>query len=214
MVNNEMNNPNVYVVDDDPAILASMRQSFQSVGMQARTYHSAEEFILDYSSKCAAQPAACLILDLQMPGMKGMKLIEWLRAHHLHLPVIVLSGHGNIPAVVDSMKLGAVEFLEKPVDHRLLVQRVREVLQSEAQQCKERAKVQEIRDSFATLTAREKELVELLASGLSSKQIATKVGIARKTVENHRSHVLAKTRATNVASLVRMKMIAAQAAVA
>jgi FixJ family two-component response regulator len=125
------------------------------------------------------------------------------------MPVIVLSGHGNIPAVVESMKLGAAEFLEKPVDDRVLVNRVRELLQSEITRREDLAKIQEIRDRFATLTGREKELVELLAGGLSSKQIAARVGIALKTVENHRSHLLAKTRAPNVASLVRMKMIVA-----
>jgi FixJ family two-component response regulator len=198
--------PIVYVVDDDPTILESVQKSFRSVGVLTRTYHSAEAFILDYSS----QHAACLILDLQMPGMAGMELIEWLRVQHIHLPVIVLSGHGNIPAVVESMKLGVAEFLEKPVDDRLLVKRVRELLKLEADGRDERAQAKEIRDSFATLTAREKEVVELLANGLSSKQIAAMVGITLKTVENHRSRVLAKTRATNVASLVRMKMIAAK----
>ena len=198
--------PIVYVVDDDLTILESVQKCFRSDGMLTRTYHSAEDFISDYSSG----QAACLILDLQMPGMKGMKLIEWLRAQRIPLPVIVLSGHGNIPAVVESMKLGVVEFLEKPVDERLLVKKVSELLQLEAELRDERAKAKEIRDSFATLTAREMELVELLASGFSSKQIAAMVGITLKTVENHRSNLLAKTRATNVASLVRMKMIAAQ----
>jgi len=198
--------PIIYIVDDDLTILESVQKSFRSVGMLTRAFHSAEEFILDYSS----EQAACLILDLQMPGMKGMKLIEWLRAQRIPLPVVVLSGHGNIPAVVQSMKLGVVEFLEKPVDDRLLLRKVSELLQLEAEQRDERAKAREIRDSFATLTAREVEIVELLASGLSSKQIAALVGITLKTVENHRSNVLSKTRATNVASLVRMKMIAAR----
>jgi two-component system response regulator FixJ len=143
-----------------------------------------------------------------MPGMTGMNLIQWLRAQHIEIPVIVLSGHGDIPAVVESMKLGVAEFFEKPVDDHMLVGKVRELLQSETVLWNEREKIRVIRDSFARLTRREKEVVKLLASGLSSKQIAARVGIARKTVDNHRSHVLAKTRAGNVASLVRMQMIA------
>jgi FixJ family two-component response regulator len=204
-----MTDSTVYVVDDDPAVLESMQSKFRSADMLVRTYHSAEEFILDFRS----DNAGCLIVDLQMPGMTGIKLIEWLRARHVGMPVIVLSGHGNIPAVVESMKLGAAEFVEKPGDDRILVNRVRELLESELLRRKELAKIQEIRDRFATLTGREKELVELLASGLSSKQIAARVGIALKTVENHRSHLLAKTHAANVASLVRMKMIAEDRAV-
>ncbi len=197
----------VYIVDDDPTILESVEKAL--VGIKVRPYRSAEEFMSD----CGPPRAACLILDLRMPGMTGMKLIEWLRAQHIEIPIIVLSGHGDIPAVVESMKLGAVEFLEKPADQLLLLSRVRELLQSESLRRDERAELQEIRDRFATLTQREKELVELLSSGLSSKQIAAKLCIALKTVENHRSHMLAKTQAANVASLVRMKMIAADPAV-
>ena len=200
-----MNDSTVYIIDDDPAVLESLQNSFRSIGMLVRAYHSADEFIQDSWSPTAA----CLILDLQMPGMTGMKLIEWLRARHIEMPVIVLSGHGNIPAVVNSMKLGVAEFLVKPADSLMLINRVRELLRSDTLRCEERAKTQEIRDCFATLTQREKELVELLAGGLSSKQIAATIGIALKTVENHRSRLLAKTHAPNVASLVRMKMIAA-----
>lgn len=200
-----MHDAAVYVVDDDPAVLESVQNTFRAAHLPVCCYRSAEEFI----SECSFPDAACLILDLRLPGMTGMKLIEWLRAQNIEMPIIVLSGHGDIPAVVESMKLGAVEFLEKPAENHRLVDRVRELLQSEGVRRSRQAKIQEIRDRFVTLTAREKEIVELLAGGLSSKQIASSVGIALKTVENHRSHVLAKTGAANVASLVRMKMIAA-----
>jgi two-component system, LuxR family, response regulator FixJ len=203
-----MNDFTVYIVDDEPGVLQSVQSTLNSVGISAHTFPSAQQFIRSYSP----QNAACLILDLQMPGMTGMELIEWLRAHHIDIPVIILSGHANVPAVVQSMKLGAAEFLEKPVNDHNLIEKVREVFQSETNRCNERAKIQEICNSFATLTERERELLELLAQGLSSKQIAAEVGISLKTVENHRSHLLAKTRATNVASLVRMKMIASERA--
>jgi two-component system, LuxR family, response regulator FixJ len=200
-----MNNSTVHVVDDDPTVLESVQHCLHSAGIRIRGHHSAEEFIRDGSF----HDAACLILDLRMPGMTGMNLIEWLRAKHIEIPVIVLSGHGDIPAVVDSMKLGAVEFIEKPANDRMLLNTVSKLLQAETLRCNQRAKTREIRENFATLTDRENEVVELLATGLSSKQIAARVGITPKTVENHRSHILAKTRAGNVASLVRMKMLAA-----
>ena len=180
-----------------------MQEILNSVGMVAQVHHSAEEFI----RKHFTQVASCLILDLRMPGMTGLELIEWLRSRKIEMPIIVLSSHGDIPAVVQSMKLGAAEFLEKPPVPALLIEAVRRLLQSDAQRIAARAKIQEIYDDFARLTEREKELVELLANGLSSKQIAASIGISIKTVENHRSHVLAKTHAVNVASLVRMKMM-------
>ena len=204
-----MKDSTVYIVDDDPTVLESLQNALRSDGILVRPYHSAEQFILEFRP----HHTACLIVDLQMPGMTGMELIEWLRGRRIEMPVIVLSGHGNIPAVVESMKLGAAEFLEKPADDHVLVNMVRELLQSEITRSDEMAKTQEIRDRFATLTGREKELVELLATGLSSKQIAARLGIALKTVENHRTHLLAKTRAANVASLVRMRMIAVDHAV-
>jgi two-component system response regulator FixJ len=199
-----MNRSMVYIVDDDPNVLESVQNTVRAAGMEVRAYPSAEDFIQDY----CCPDTGCLILDLQMPGMTGMKLIEWLRARQIELPVIVLSGHADIPAVVSSMKLGVAEFLEKPADGQMLVNKVRELLQLEFARCDERTRIQTIRGCFATLTERERELVELLAGGLSSKQIAARLGIALKTVENHRSHLLAKTRAVNVASLVRMKMMA------
>jgi two-component system, LuxR family, response regulator FixJ len=204
-----MKDSTVFIVDDDPSVLKSVQSRLRSAGMLVHIYHSAEQFILDFRP----HNVACLIVDLQMPGMTGIKLIEWLRSRHIEMPVIVLSGHGNIPAVVESMKLGVADFVEKPADDHILVNRVRELLQSQLARREQLAETQEIRDRFATLTGREKELVELLATGLSSKQIARRVGIAVKTVENHRAHLLAKTRATNVASLVRMRMIAVDHAV-
>ncbi|MDP9175978.1 MAG: response regulator [Planctomycetota bacterium] len=199
-----MNDCIVHVVDDDPGVLSSVQGILSSAGISARIYHSAEEFIGRHS---AANAGACLILDLRMPGMKGPELIEWLRAGRIEMPIIILSSHGDVPSVVESMKMGAAEFLEKPPDPLVLIEKVRRLLQAAVERSAARIKIQEIRDDFAKLTQREREMVELLANGLSSKEIAANIGISVKTVENHRSHVLAKTRAANVASLVRMKMM-------
>jgi FixJ family two-component response regulator len=197
--------PKLYVVDDDPNLCTALQATFRRIDLLVDTYPSAEAFIQNFDS----HRIGCLILDLRMPGMGGIKLIEWLRERRIEMPVIVLSGHGNIPAVVESMKLGAVEFLEKPAEAVTLITKVQQLLHEAAARSAELLRVQEIRNCFSTLTDREREMVELLADGLSSKQIADMIGISFKTVENHRSHLLAKTGAVNVASLVRMKMIAA-----
>jgi FixJ family two-component response regulator len=199
-----MHDCTIYIVDDDSSVLNSIQSALTPTEIPIRAFPSAEEFIQNY----CPSGVACLILDLQMPGMTGMELFEWLRVRHIDIPVIILSGHADIPAVVNGMKLGAADFLEKPVNDRALIEKVRELVESETARCNERAQIQALRDNFATLTERQTQLMEMLAQGMSSKQIAIALGISIKTVENHRSRLLAKTGAINVASLVRMKMIA------
>lgn len=201
-----MNELPIYIIDDDPAVLALLDRTLASQGAIVRTYPSANDFI----EVCVLPEAACLILDLRMPGMTGLGLMDWLREHHIEIPVIILSGHGDIPAVVDSMKRGAIDFIEKPVNPELLVEKVHALMHISQDRIVARAKKQQMRDRFANLTDREKELLELLAEGLSSKQIAAKLNISIKTVENHRSHLLAKTHAVNVASLIRMRAVVSE----
>jgi FixJ family two-component response regulator len=192
----------VYIVDDDAGVLDSLHRILTAEGAVATTYPSADAFVAD----CPSQDAACLILDLRMPGMTGLGLIDWLKAHRIEIPVIVLSGHSDVPAVVDSIRHGAVDFLEKPVDPALLIQKVRALAKIYRDQIIVRAKRQQLHNRFAHLTDRENELLDLLVQGMSSKQIAVAKNISVKTVENHRSHLLAKTHAVNVASLVSMKL--------
>jgi two-component system response regulator FixJ len=198
-----MNRSIVYIVDDDPQVRSYVHGIMRSAGIRSVDCPSAEEFIKRFSPGLAS----CLILDLRMPGMTGLDLIASMRAQKIDVPIIVLSSHGDIPAVVQSMKLGAAEFLEKPPNPGDLVEKVRRLLQVDTERLAARAQLQQIADKFESLTHREREMVELMVNGLSSKEIAAAVGISIKTVENHRSHVLAKTRAVNVASLVRMKMM-------
>jgi FixJ family two-component response regulator len=202
----QMNDCLVYVIDDDPGASATVEKILIPQGIKVCTYSCAEQFI----GSCVSHDATCLILDLQMPGMTGLALLDWLNAHHVYIPVIVLSGHSDVPAVVDSMKRGAVDFIEKPVNPDALLKKVKAAEATSRDRILNNAKLQQMRDRLARLTEREKELVGLLSEGLSSKQIAMKLGISLKTVENHRSHLLAKMKAVNVASLVRMLVLAGE----
>jgi FixJ family two-component response regulator len=197
-----MNRSIAYIIDDDTDAGSSAHSTLCSLGIRSLVCASAEDFIRRYSTRLAS----CLVLDLQMPGMKGLELIEWLRGRGVDIPFIVLSSHGDIPSVVQSMKLGAAEFLEKPANPQVLGDHVRRLLQLDMERTATQAGINEMRARFDALTERECEMLGLLVNGLSSKQIAASTGISVKTVENHRAHVLAKTRAPNVASLVRMSM--------
>jgi two-component system response regulator FixJ len=196
--------PIVYVVDDDPGVRKSMCLALQSAQLPARAHASAEEFLADY------QPDApgCIVLDLSMPGMSGLELLKHLRARGVQLPVLVVSGTATVPKAIEAMKLGVVDFLEKPADHRTVLQKVQEALAKDASQRAGSAEVGAIRRRFAALTERERELLKLLINGRSNKQIADDMGISIKTVANHRAHLMEKTGALNAADLVRISMIA------
>jgi FixJ family two-component response regulator len=196
--------PAVYLVDDDAGMLNSLTAVMEVASLPARGYPSAEAFLEAYDPE---QPG-CLVVDVRMPGMSGVDLLERLRAAGSGLPAIVITGHGDVPTAVRSMKLGAVEFLEKPVDPRGLVEKVREALEKDSARRAVRETAREARRRMAALTHREREVLRLLVAGLSNKQVAAEMGISVKTVEHHRAHVMSKTAALNVADLVRLKMLA------
>jgi FixJ family two-component response regulator len=195
--------PIVYVVDDDPGMRQSTTLLLQSAGLSCAAYASAGDFLGAYQPR----RAGCLILDLQLPGMGGIDLVEELRTRGMALPVLIVSGTGTIHMAVKGMKLGVLDFLEKPADPQTLLTKVRAALDLDARNRAEAAEKQDIRDRFASVTSRERELLKLLVEGQSSKQIASMLGISIKTVENHRTHLMEKTRATNIADLVRMSML-------
>jgi two-component system, LuxR family, response regulator FixJ len=196
--------PAVYLVDDDAGMLNSLAAVMEVASLHARGYPSAEAFLEAYDPR----RSGCLVVDVRMPGMSGVDLLERLRAAGSDLPAIVITGHGDVPTAVRSMKLGAVEFLEKPVDPRALVEKVREALERDSAGRAVRETAREARQRMATLTHREREVLRLLVAGFSNKQIAIEMGISVKTVEHHRAHVMSKTAALNVADLVRLKMLA------
>jgi FixJ family two-component response regulator len=197
----------VYIVDDDFGMRKSLARVMEGAALEAQLYESAEEFLDGYKS---AGPAV-LVLDLQMPGMHGVELLRHLRSRDIHIPVIVVTGTGTVPIAVETMKLGAVEFLEKPVDPRVLVNRVEQSLASESTRQVEVSEIEAIQKRFDSFTDREREVLDLIISGQSNKQIATTLQISIKTVAVHRAKLMLKTGATNTADLVRMSMIANRA---
>lgn len=196
--------PIVYLVDDDPGMLRSMSQMFSVARLRTAEFGSAEAFLAAYNP---ARPA-CLVLDLRMAGMSGLDLLQNLRQRVAMLPVVVITGHGDVPTAVSAMKQGASEFMEKPFDPRRLVERTRELLADEETSRAANAERRQLRDRLSSLTAREMEVVRHLVSGLSNKQIAREMDISIKTVEHHRSHIMSKTGAANAADLVRVWVMA------
>jgi two-component system response regulator FixJ len=197
--------PIVYIVEDDPGMRKSLEMVMASAALRVKSYDSADAFLKHF----VPGDRACLVLDLQMPGMHGLELLRELRAAGLGLPVIVVTGTGTIPAAVESMKLGVVDFVEKPVGHHTLLSKVLQAIARDATKRVEISEADEIRQRLAALTQRERELLGMIVGGSSSKEIAADLGISIKTVANHRAHLIAKAGAVNTADLVRMSMIAA-----
>ena len=199
--------PIVFVVDDDAGMRKSTCVLLESAGLQYREFDSATAFLHAYDR---AMPG-CLVLDLHMPGMSGIDLVERLRADRAMLPILIVSGTGTIPLAVQGMKLGVLDFLVKPVDPSILISKVQAALELDAQQRNDATSLNAIRQRLSTLTTREQELLKLLVSGMANKNIASEMGISIKTVENHRANLMDKTGALNAADLVRMAMLASTA---
>lgn len=201
--NSTQPNGTVFMVDDDPGMRRSTGMLLESAGLPYESYESAGAFLARYTP----ERRGCLILDLHMPGMNGMELIEQLRAQKIRLPIVVVSGTGTIPLAVKGMKLGVLDFLEKPVSPDTLIERVKAGLETDERQRAESGTVEAARHRLSTLTPRERQLLKLLVSGMANKQIAAELGISVKTVENHRASLMQKTGALNAADLTRMSML-------
>ncbi len=192
--------PIVFVIDDDAMIRAGIHSLIRSVGLQVETFASAQDFML------AKRPdaAACLILDVRMPGLNGLDLQRKLSDANIHIPIIFITGHGDIPMSVRAMKEGALEFLTKPVRGQDLLDAVQKAVAHDRGLRSERAEMTEIRERFDSLTPRETEVLDLVVAGLLNKQIAYELGTSELTVKTHRAHVMEKTQADSLAHLVRM----------
>ena len=169
-------------------------------GQQAETYATAHDFLRD----CPRDPAGCLVLDVQMPGLSGLDLQGELNHAGIHLPVIFITGHGDVPTTVRAMKAGAVEFLTKPVSDSELLAAINQAIERDCLARADRAEVAELRERYEQLTPKEREVMGLVVQGLLNKQIALKLNNSEITIKQHRGKVMQKTRAESLADLVRM----------
>ena len=192
--------PTVFVVDDDAAVRKSLVRLLKSAGYHAESFASADEFI-----ECRKRNSlpGCALVDIQMPGIDGLQLQREL-IHSTHeIPIIFITGHGDIPSSVKAMKAGAVDFFSKPFNDDDLLRAIREAIQRDQRERSERAERVSLAARLATLTPREREVLDLVVRGLLNKQIAAALGASEKTIKIHRGRVMAKMKAPSVADLVR-----------
>lgn len=190
----------VAIVDDDPSVRKSLQRLIRSAGWKAEAFPSAQQFLERYETDAPS----CLVLDLQLPGLNGLDLQKRLAEAGLEIPIVFLTGHGNIPASVQAMKAGAVEFLTKPIDEQDLFRAIQEAIERDRQTRRQNAGIRELRDRYEELTAREQEVMRQVISGMLNKQIAGELNITEDTVKFHRGHIMRKMRADSLADLVRM----------
>jgi two-component system response regulator FixJ len=198
-----LSEPTVFVVDDDPAVRDSLHWLLQSVDLAVETYATGEEFLQVYDP---ARPG-CLVLDVRMPGMGGLRLQEELAARRIALPVIILTGYAEVQTAVRALKTGAFDFIEKPYSDEVLLDRIHRAIDADRQTREAAALRAEVAARFASLTPREREVMELVTAGKANKVIASDLGLSPKTVEVHRAAVMDKMGADSVAELVRLELL-------
>jgi two-component system response regulator FixJ len=192
--------PTVYIVDDDDAIRSALRLLLKSVGLAAATVPSAHEFLATYDP----QQPGCLILDVRMPGMSGLELQQQLNLRGAIIPVIFITGHGDVPMAVEAMQQGAFDFLQKPFRDQDLIERIQRALAKDQTGRTELRERTRIKERLESLTAREREVLELVTNGKPNKIMAADLGVSQRTVEIHRARVMEKMGAASLAQLVRM----------
>ncbi len=192
----------VYIVDDDEAVRDSLRWLLEANSYRVRAYSSAEAFLAEYDE----QHAGVLIVDVRMPGMSGLELQEHLIARKSPMPIVFITGHGDIPMAISTMKKGAVDFLEKPFDETALREIVSRMFEQANQRLSQAKAVRQHEAMLARLTTREQQVLERIVAGRLNKQIADDLGISIKTVEAHRANIMEKLQVTTVADLMKVAL--------
>jgi len=190
----------IAIVDDDASVREGLHSLIRSAGWRVETFVSAQDFL----GRLGAEAPSCLVLDLQLPGLSGLDLQTRMAMVGLDIPIVFLTGHGNIPASVQAMKEGAVEFLTKPLDEQKLLQAIQEAIERDRRTRRRHAEIRELRKRYESLTAREQQVMQEVVSGLLNKQIAADLNITEFTVKIHRGHAMRKMRAASLPDLVRM----------
>ncbi len=198
-----MSDATVFIVDDDQAVARSLRWLIETVRLKVETFASAQAFLDGYD---ASKPG-CLVLDVRMPGMSGLELQERLAARRAyHVPIIFITGHGDVQMAVRAVQAGAFDFVEKPFNDQDLLDRIQRAITFDAERRGKEVQRTQLRSLFASLTPREREVMDLVVEGLSNKAIANSLGLSAKTVEVHRAKVMEKMHARSLSDLVKMAM--------
>jgi RNA polymerase sigma factor (sigma-70 family) len=198
-----MNEPTVFIVDDDQAVARSLRWLIESVQLKVETFASAQAFLDGH----ATTKPGCLVLDVRMPGMSGIELQERLTVQRIRVPIIFITGHGDVQMAVRAVQAGAFDFIEKPFNDQDLLDRIQRAISFDSEQRARDSLRARLSALFASLTPREREVMDLVVEGMSNKAVANTLGLSAKTVEVHRAKVMEKMNARSVSDLVKMAML-------
>ncbi len=192
----------IFVVDDDPGVRQSLEMLIRAIGQSVETYASAGEFLDAYTS----ERPGCLVLDLRMPGMSGLELQEELGSRGSNLPVIFITAHGDVPTAVDAVKGGAIDFIQKPFRDQDLIEKIELALEQNERALEETAERGDVQARVASLTSRERQVMDIVVDGKTNKSMATELRLSERTVEIHRARVMSKMGAESLADLVKMAL--------